>query len=282
MDIGANAWIWGAPITTETLETLAPKVAGMGFDHLEVPIEDPSAIDYERAGPVLEEHGLSANVIAAMTEERDLLSETRGVPEQGREYIRHCADAASAMGVRNVVGPLYAAVGRTWTLTADERERELDRLIPQLRDLAAYAADRDVVLCLEPINRFETSFVNTVDQAIEIVDRVDSDGLGLLVDTFHMNLEETDLGEAIESAGERIEHVHACGSHRGAPGSGTIQWDPVADALEEIGYDGPLVIESFTPEVESIARAAAIWRPLAPSQDALAEDGLAFLRETFD
>ncbi|MFP8952567.1 sugar phosphate isomerase/epimerase family protein [Natrialbaceae archaeon A-arb3/5] len=282
MDFGANAWIWGSPLTTEKIEALAPKVSAMGFDEFEIPIEERGTIDYEQAGAILDEHDLSAGVITAMTDERDLLSPTDGVPEQGREYVRHCIDAADTLGARTVIGPIYSAVGRTWKMTPDERAATLDRLIPQLRELSAYAADRDVVLCIEPLNRFETSVINTVEQGVELVDRVDSEACGLLLDTFHMNIEEDDLGDAIRTAGSRVQHVHACGSHRGAPGSGTIQWDRVAEALDDVDYDDSLVIESFTPEVESIARAAAIWRPLAASQDDLAEDGLAFLEQTFD
>jgi D-psicose/D-tagatose/L-ribulose 3-epimerase len=99
-----------------------------------------------------------------------------------------------------------------------------------------------------------------------------------MLDTFHMNIEEKSLGDAIRAVGPRLQHVHACENDRGAPGSGNVTWEAVAKALKEIHYDGPVVIESFTPEVKSIARAVSIWRPLAASQDALAADGLAFLK----
>jgi D-psicose/D-tagatose/L-ribulose 3-epimerase len=144
--------------------------------------------------------------------------------------------------------------------------------------LAAFAAKHDVILCLEPLNRFETSFMNLAEQAIEVVDRVDHPACKIMLDTFHMNIEESSLGEAIRAVGPRLQHVHACENNRGAPGSGNVTWEAVASALEEIGYDGPVVIESFTPAVKSIARAVCIWRPLAESQDALAVDGLGFLR----
>ncbi|MCS7040952.1 MAG: sugar phosphate isomerase/epimerase, partial [Caldilineales bacterium] len=101
------------------------------------------------------------------------------------------------------------------------------------------------------------------------------------LDTFHMNIEEKSLGEAIRAAGPRLKHFHACENDRGAPGSGHVPWNDVAEALRAIGYEGPVVIESFTAKVKSIARAAAIWRALAPTQDDLARDGLAFLRGLF-
>ena len=137
----------------------------------------------------------------------------------------------------------------------------------------------DVVMGIEPLNRFETSFINLATQVIEVVDRVDSPGCKIMLDTFHMNIEETHMGDAIRAAGPRLVHLHTCENDRGAPGTGHVPWNDVAQALKDISFDGPVVIESFTAKVKSIARAAAIWRPLAPTQDAIAFDGLAFLRK---
>jgi D-psicose/D-tagatose/L-ribulose 3-epimerase len=177
------------------------------------------------------------------------------------------------------VGPIYSAVGRTWQATPAERARDTDLLVENLRWLAEYAGDHGVTLCIEPLNRFETSFINLASQAIEVIDRVDHPACQILLDTFHMNIEEKSLGDAIRVAGPRLRHVHACENDRGTPGTGNIDWDDIAQALKDINYDGPVVIESFTAKVKTIARAAAIWRPLADTQDALAEEGLAFLRQ---
>jgi D-psicose/D-tagatose/L-ribulose 3-epimerase len=280
VQVGINAWCWGAPITTEKLEEIAPHAAEMGFDLLEIPIESVGDLDYERGREILDENGLDASVVVAMTEDRDLLvdEDTRA---NGRAYVRDCIDAMETLGATNLVGPLYAAVGRTWKQSAAEREADVELLVDQLSELAAYADDRGVVLCVEPLNRFETSFLNTAEQAVEVVDRVDSDACRILLDTFHMSIEEKSFRRAIEAAGPRVAHVHANGNDRGAPGNGHLPWDGIAASLEDVGYDGPLVIETFTPEVESIAKAAAIWRALEPSQNQLARDGLSFLRETF-
>ena len=116
---------------------------------------------------------------------------------------------------------------------------------------------------------------------MEVVDRVDSPAGGILLDTFHMNIEEKDQAAAIRLVGDKLVHFHACGNDRGAPGADHIDLDGIAAALREIGYDGAVVIESFTSENQTIARAAAIWRPLAATQDALAQEGLAFLRGQF-
>ena len=170
---------------------------------------------------------------------------------------------------------------RTWQATDDERKRDLDLLVAQLRELSAYAGERGVWLGVEPLNRFETSFINLASQAIEVVDRVDHPACGLLLDTFHMNIEERSIGDAIRAAGKRVRHMHTCENDRGAPGSGHVPWKEVAQACRDIGFTGPFVIESFTNKVKSIAKAAAIWRNFAESQDALAENGLRHLRALF-
>jgi D-psicose/D-tagatose/L-ribulose 3-epimerase len=182
------------------------------------------------------------------------------------------------MGATRVVGPMYSAVGRTWQATADERAAYTDLLVEQLTALSRHAQDHGVVLGVEPLNRFETSVLNLTADAIAVVDRVAHPACGLLLDTFHMNIEEQSIGNAIRAAGPRLRHLHACENDRGAPGSGHVPWAEVAQALRDIDYDQGVVIESFTSQVKTIARAAAIWRSLAPSQDALARNGLTYLR----
>jgi D-psicose/D-tagatose/L-ribulose 3-epimerase len=279
--IGITTWIWTSPLNIDRFSEIAPHVARMGFDLLEVPIESPTDLDYTRAAGIVKDLGLSTSVCAAMSPDRDLIHEDSNIRANAVSYVRHCVDAAQTLGATNVVGPLYSAVGRTWQATPDERKRDLELLVGQLKELAKYAHERGVVLCVEPLNRFETSFLNLAEQAIEVVDRVDHPGCGLLLDTFHMNIEEQSIGQAIRSAGKRLKHLHACENDRGAPGSGHINWQEVVDACRSIGYTGPAVIESFTSAVKSIARAAAIWRSPAPTQDGLAQDGLRHLRKVF-
>jgi D-psicose/D-tagatose/L-ribulose 3-epimerase len=278
MRIGVNAWVWTSPVTTDEFAALAPKVREMGFDLLEVGIEGTTDLDYARAAQIARDHGLDVSVCAAMGPDRDLIHPDDGIRKNGMNYVRHCIEAAQTLGATNVIGPIYSAVGRTWQATPDERKRDTDLLVEQLRQLSVHAADNGVVLCVEPLNRFETSFINLAEQAIEVVDRVNHPSCGILLDTFHMNIEERSIGDAIRATGARLKHLHGCENDRGAPGSGHVPWDEVAAALRDIGYDGPVVIESFTSKVKSIARAAAIWRAFAPTQDALAENGLKFLR----
>lgn len=278
MLIGVNTWVWTSPLGDADIPALAAKARAMGFDLLELPLETLDGYDRRRARAALEAEGLAASSTLVFPPDRDLIHPDAGPRDNAARYIRGAIDAAAELGSRTLSGPLYASVGRAWQQTADERERDMERLVEALGPLAAYAADSGVRLGLEPLNRFETSFVNIADQAIEIIDRVDSPGLGVLLDTFHMNLEEKSIGGAIRATGSRLSHFHACENDRGAPGSGHVPWDEVADALHAIDFEGPVVIESFTDQVVTIARAAAVWRPVAASQDALAADGGAFLR----
>lgn len=278
MNFGVNAWVWVSPLTTSELKQLAPKVAKMGFDSIQVPIEGMNDLDYEEGAAIIRDHGLDVSACAAMGPDRDLIHDDLSIQENGVRYIRHCIDAVYTLGGSHLVGPIYSAVGRVWQQTPGERARDIDTLVKRLKELATYAEDKGAVLGIEPLNRFETSLINIAPQAIEVIDRVDSPACQIMLDTFHMNIEEKSLGEAIRQTGHRLAHFHACENDRGAPGSGNVTWDEVAQALSDIDYDGPVVIESFTDKVKTIARAAAIWRPFEPSQDQLASNGLRFLK----
>ncbi len=278
MKFGVNTWVWTAPLTNQTLEVLVPKVAALGFDWIEFPLENIGSFDTGRAAELVAEYDLGVSTCAAMGPDRDLIHPDKAVRDNGMAYIRQCIDANRVIGATNLVGPIYSAVGRTWQASAEERARDVDLLVMNLSELAAYAGDNGVVMGIEPLNRFETSFINLAAQAIEVVDRVDHPSCQIMLDTFHMNIEEKSLGAAIRATGSRLCHLHACENDRGAPGSGNVAWEEVQSALSDIGYDGPVVIESFTSDVKSIAKAAAIWRSLADSQDELAADGVRFLR----
>jgi D-psicose/D-tagatose/L-ribulose 3-epimerase len=276
--IGVNAWVWVSPPTNESIAELAPMVKAMGFDLFELGLENPGDWDPQRMAEVFAANDLGATVCAAMGPGRDLTDPDAVASTQ--EYLRSCIDAVKALGGEVVAGPIYTPVGKTWQMDAAERTATVDRLVEGLRPLVDYAAERGVRLGVEPLNRFETSFLNTAEQVMEVVDRLDSPAAGVMLDTFHMNIEEKDQAVAIRLVGDKLVHFHACGNDRGTPGADHIAWDAIAAALRETGYDGAAVIESFTPDNQTIARAAAIWRPLATSQDALAEEGLAFLRQT--
>lgn len=278
MKIGINTWVWTSPLSEEAVRELVPKVADIGFDWIEFPLESIGEFDYSEAAAIVQDHGLGVSTCVAMGPDRDLIHEDKNIRANGMDYIRLSVEATEALGATNLVGPIYSAVGRTWQSTPEQRARDLDLLVDNLKELSTYAGNHGVILGIEPLNRFETSFINLADQAIEVVDRVDHPNCKIMLDTFHMNIEEKSAGNAIRSVGPRLAHLHACENDRGAPGSGNVAWEEIASALRDIQFSGPMVIESFTAKVKTIARAAAIWRPLAASQDSLANDGLTFLR----
>ena len=163
-------------------------------------------------------------------------------------------------------------------MTADERARDLDLLVENLNPLAAYAGDKGVMLCLEPLNRFETSFINLASQAIEVVDRVDHPNCQILLDTFHMNIEEKGAGNGILDAREFLRYIHLSESDRGTPGEGTCDWDEIYATLAAIGFKGGLAMESFINMPPEIGFGLAVWRPVAESHDEVMSKGLPFLR----
>ena len=276
--IGANTWIWESPITDDALATLAPRIRGWGFDVVELPVETPGDWYPDRTAALLSGLGLGATVCCAMGPDRDLTGADPEVTAATQNYLLFCVDAAATIGATVVAGPIYAPVGRTGHLGPDEREAMLGRAAAALRPVAEHASSRGVRLGVEPLNRFETNLINTAAQVIDLVDRVDHPACGVMLDTFHMNIEEKHPAEAIRAVGPRLAHFHACGTDRGTPGTDHTDWTAIAGALREVGYAGPVVIESFTADNLTIATAASIWRALAPSQDTIAVDGLAFLR----
>ncbi len=276
--IGVNTWTWVSPFTTDHARALFPKIRSMGFDIAEIALEDVSVVDAAEVRSVLDQNGLAVTVCGAFGPSRDLASEDSSVVRQGLDYIRDSLAFCKQVGSRLFVGPMYSAVGKARHMPPDERKREFDRAVEGLREAARMAGDAGVTLGIEPLNRFETDMVNTAEQARRMVETIGRPEARIHLDTFHMNIEESSLREAVRTAGDLLCHVHASESNRGTPGSALAGWTELADGLKEIGYTGPVVIETFTPEVKEIARAAAIWRPLASSQDALAQEGLQFLR----
>ena len=276
MRLGVSTWVWTSPATTAVLETLLPHIASLGFDVIELPIETVGQFDVARVGELARAHGLDVSICAVIGPGRDLL--VAGEADEGIRYLRSCIDVAQALGSPAVAGPFYSAVGRCWRSTPEERTRDVAQVARTLRGLGEYAADRGVRLGVETLNRFETSFLNTTAQALELIDRVDHPSVGLALDVFHLGIEEKHVGDALRAAGSRLVHLQVAENDRGTPGTGSLPWRDIAKALQEIGYGGRVVIETFSDRVEAIARAAAIWRPLAPDSDTLAREGLAFLR----
>ena len=278
MKIGVNTWVWTSPFGTRDLGLL-PKIKSMGFDIIEVAAEDPSIIDAALLRQAAEEHGLSIIICGAFGPSRDVSSDDPAIRRNGADYIVECIELAQAVGSTLVAGPVYSAVGKARLIPADQKARERAWCVENLREVGKVAGDAGVTIGIEPLNRFETDMINLTEQAIALIREIDQPAYKVHIDTFHANIEEKSIPDAIRMAGSLLAHFHACENDRGIPGTGHIDWIGIRDALRDIGYAGPVVIESFTPGAIEIAKAAAIWRPLAPSQDELAREGARFLRQ---
>ncbi|MFW6725108.1 sugar phosphate isomerase/epimerase family protein [Streptomyces sp. MAR4 CNY-716] len=274
---GVNTWVWTSPLTDRRLAELAPRIREWGFDVIELPVENAGDWDPGRAAKLLDSLGLSATVVVAMGPGRELVSTDPATLARTHYFLRSVVDVAATVSSPVIAGPIYASVGRTWRMDDAERRACYEQLRDNLAPVVEHAQDAGVTVAVEPLNRYETSLVNTVDQALEALAGLPAEGCGLALDIYHMNIEEQDTPAAIRRAGDRIAHVQVCANDRGAPGADRLDWPGILTALDEAGYEGPLVIESFTGDNETIATAASIWRPLAPSQDAIAVDGLSFL-----
>lgn len=278
MQFGAGTFIWESPFSTSEHLFLVDKVRDIGFEVFELNVEDPALVNLPTLKQALDSAGLKTVVCGAFGPERDLASNDPQFRQNSIDYVKWMVDAAAELGSDVVAGPMYSSVGKAHLPTEVEREAEWQRSVTGLQELSAYAGDHGVKLAFEPLNRFETDMINIVEQGMTLIDDVGSPHLGFHLDTFHMHLEEKDSAAAIRMANDRIFHFHACENDRGVPGTGQVHWQEVAGALRDIDYQGAVVIESFTPQVKSIARAVCIWREIAPDQDSIAVDGLRFLQ----
>jgi len=277
MRFGINTFLFTSPFTTRSTKSFA-KLRKWGFDSLEIAVEDPAHIDAARVKRDLDAIGLVCGSICSCTGgDRDL----RGTPRQQKiamAYFRALLDQAVVLGAKSIIGPLYSAVGRADAVPRNEYKKQWKTVVGHLKTLSNEAENAGVQICIEPLNRFETDFINTCDQVLKLVQDVGSPALKVMLDTFHMNIEEKNQAQAVRKAGKYLGHLHACGCDRGTPGSDHIDWPEIAKALKAIRYDGDIVIESFAMNVKLIAKAAAIWRQIEPTQDEIAIEGLKNLR----
>jgi len=280
MRFGLNTFLYASPFTTESVKVF-PKLKKWGFETVEIPVESPEHIDPAKVKAAADKAGLAIGTICAcMGPGRDL----RGSEEDqktGSDYVHALIDQAVELGCPRVVGPIYSVVGLKGPHTDEEKKRDFELVVKNLGPLARHAQEKGITLCIEPLNRFETDFLNTCDQALRLVKAVKNPAVKIHLDTFHMNIEEKNQADAIRKAGPLLAHFHSCGCDRGTPGGDHIDWKEIVKALKEINYQGDIVIESFTTDVKVIAAAAAIWRKIEPKRDDIAVNGIANLKRLF-
>lgn len=281
MKFGVNTQIWTMPFTNADFY-LIDKVKRMGFGLIEVSLgELGPSFDVKELKVRLDSMGLEVAVCGVLNAGYDITSEDPIIREKGKEYLRAVIEMCSLIEARIFCGVHYAELGRTRVVPQERRKEEWNLCVQSLQDVSRDAEQAGVVLALEPVNRFVTDFINTTNDGLKLIKEVNSSHVKLLLDTFHMNIEEKNIGEAIKKAGKDLYHFHCCENDLGTPGSGHINWQEVSSALREIAYDRYVIIEGYNPAVEAIASRSHIYRPLAADQDSIAKEGLRFLEKLF-
>ncbi len=273
---GLNLLVYTAAFSADQLG-LVSKVADMGYDGVEVPFNDLSILDPAATRKACEAAGVDMTACCVIMPGQSISSPDADERVRGVGRLQKMVDITAEMGGNIVSGPLYAPVGH---LTGRARtEDDWNWCADGLAAGAEYAAAAGVTLVIEPLNRFETYLFNTAADATKLVETVGSENLKIQIDTFHGNIEEKDTAAAIRATGKWLGHFHASESDRGALGTGQVRWSEVFAALHEINYSGWVTIESFATGILDLCAAACIWREIYESADALAIDGLAFLKQ---
>lgn len=275
---GVTTWLWTSPFTTESIELFAG-IKEMGFDVVEIPVEDPQLINTKRVKEALDELELEVVVCGAFGPGRDFTHDDPSFHQTSFDYVASCLAICEELGTGFFAGPMYSAVGKARLVSPDQRKLEWDRAVTNLRKVCDMAQSRGLEIALEPLNRFESDLVNTTEEVMQLIKDINHPAAKVLLDGFHMNIEEPDIEKAIRLAGDKLIHVQVSENYRGTPGTGQTRWDAYKRGLEAINYEGVVSIESFTPEVKELAGAVCIWKPLASSQDDFAREGLRFLKK---
>jgi D-psicose/D-tagatose/L-ribulose 3-epimerase len=256
---------------------LLDEVKRMGFDAVEIIPFDPDGFQAARVRRAAADLGLTVNTGYGMPDEYNVISPDPAVRKRGVDFSRRLIDLSNEAGAEVFGGMVYCGWGY---LTGRMRTQDEWKWgVENLRAIAEYAASTSaLVLAIEPVNRFESHFINVARDAARFIGEVGMSNVKVHLDTFHMIREEDNIRAAVLDAGSQLGYVHACESHRGIPGRGLVPWVEFFTALRDVGYDGCVTIESFDPEMPSIAKLCCIWRKLADSPQELATEGLAFLR----
>ena len=275
---GVSTWLWTSPFNRETV-ALFPKIKSFGYDAVEIPVEDPSLIDLDLVKRAMADQGLKAIICGAFGPTRDLTHEDPAYHQTCFTYLDSCLEIASELGAGFVAGPMYSAVGKARLVAPEQRKVEWDLAVSNLRKVCRRAGEFGLDLAIETLNRFETDLINTSEDLMRLIGDINEPQAKAVLDGFHLNIEEPDLESAIRRVGDKLIHVQVSENYRGTPGTGQTNWAAWKRGLEAINYRGTISIESFTPQVKELAGAVCIWKPLAPSQDGFAKEGLEFLKK---
>jgi D-psicose/D-tagatose/L-ribulose 3-epimerase len=277
MRFGINTFLWSGNFGSAEFHLL-PQIKQHGFDGIEATLLDRAAFEASAIRRALSENHLSCTVCGVLPGGYSLISADSDVRKRSVSYLRDCIKLTADAGSEMLAGPLYSPVG--YLPGTRRTQGEWDRAVECYQELGSTLEASNVHLGLEPLNRFETFFLNTTADAVKLCDAVNHPHVGILWDTFHANIEEKSLHDSLLSAGKHLKHVHTCENDRGIPGSGHVDWPGVFDALRELKYDNWLTIESFGFQIDALRAAAAIWRDLARTPEDIAWQGVEFLKRS--
>ena len=277
MKYSVHAGLWMAQWTDE-ITPILKTVAELGYDGVEVSLLGMTDEKAAALGKSVREYGLEVTCSDGLSKDNDITSADPAVREAGIEYLKWAIKTASLIGARGLAGVLYAPWG-----VYDPANKE----VRSERSAAAFAAvndelnQYDVTLGLEAINRFETDLVNTAAEATAMANASGSDRVGVLLDTFHLNIEEKNIETAITDTADKLVHFHVSDNDRGVPGSGHVPWNTVKSALDKINYDSWIVAEMFVIAGNPASSDLNIWRNIEPDATKAAQQALSFMRGHF-
>jgi D-psicose/D-tagatose/L-ribulose 3-epimerase len=275
MKIGVNTLIWSLAYD-ESVRAQLPSIAEAGFDGIEVPLLRTGDFPASQIRKEVASHGLDCTICAVLVKGLSLISDDPAVRANTRRHIQEVIKCAADTGAKLIAGPLYCPVG--YLPGRRRTQDEWNWAVEAYQSLGSTLDSNGITLGIEPLNRFETFFLNTAGDAARLCDQIAHPKIGILFDTFHANIEEKDMAAGFQIAGRHLKHVHISENDRGTPGSGHVPWNRVFQALRELNYDGWLTIESFAFAIPEISAAAAIWRDIEPTPGQIAFEGVKFLK----
>jgi D-psicose/D-tagatose/L-ribulose 3-epimerase len=275
MKYGVNTFIWTANFDSSNLPLL-PRIKKAGFDGVEVPLFNPAQFAVADIRRGLKENGLECTICSVLTGGMNMISDDAAVRQKTRAHMEACVNSAAEVGAKIIAGPLYSPVG--YLPGRRRTSEEWKWAVDCYQSLGPVLSSHGVTIAIEPLNRFETYFLNTAEDVARLCDEINHPNVGVLFDTFHANIEEKDIAQGYRTVGRHLKHVHTCENDRGIPGTGHVEWDGVFRALRDLTYDGWLTIESFGFSLGELSAAASIWRDIAPSPESIAFEGVKFLK----
>ena len=277
MKFSMNMLLWTDSALDDKYLPIMERLKKMGYDGIELPIFDPQPDKYAAMAQKLDSLGLERTAVTVSGKDHNPISPDAQNRKRGVEHLKRALECCQASGSQLLVGPMYSALGE-FSGQGPTRD-EWDRGVDSLRQVAEYARKLGVGMALEPLNRFEIYFLNTAADGARFAGEIGIPGCGTLYDTFHANIEEKSIAEALQAAAGTLKHVHISENDRSTPGSGGVNWAETFRALKSIGYDGWLTIEAFGTFMPALIATTKIWRRMYQDEDQLARDGLAFMKK---